>query len=382
MYIGLDVDAKGIEIAETEDGEQYTSSHLPLEAFAAWLKHKSGALLAIEYTGRLAEPYLSLCADAGVQIFIIHSRARAATQQPGRRGPKTDPEDAKGIARALLLWHNPESRRLLLLPNDLFVEASLVQIAWQLRALIEARDRCISDRVRAGNRAVAAQRAGNVPLYDFFANQAEALTTEAVDKMIELYIKQHYSEQYAALLSVPGIGPVLAPRLISTLLPVERFESVKHMNSYVGFALIINESGGKTITRRKTQHSGHSELRALLYIAAVGQTKANNEHGEFYRRLVERGKPGKVAVVALAAKMLREAFAILCRGTSHEREATNAAAEARAVPSHLMTQSAYARRLGLSRQRVSQLVAEDKLPTALHNGKRHIINPETETVPR
>ena len=54
--------------------------------------------------------------------------------------------------------------------------------------------------------------------------------------------------------------------------------------------------------------TGHKNLNttikgALLYMAAMSAIRVNKEIREFYQRLKERGKPGKVALVACMRKL-------------------------------------------------------------------------------
>nr|WP_034342981.1 transposase [Deinococcus misasensis] len=59
---------------------------------------------------------------------------------------------------------------------------------------------------------------------------------------------------------------------------------------------------------------GNKRIRTILYMSAVTVTRLNNEQAEFYRRLVKTGKPKKVALIALARKILRVHFAVLRSG--------------------------------------------------------------------
>lgn len=49
---------------------------------------------------------------------------------------------------------------------------------------------------------------------------------------------------------------------------------------------------------------GRSTARKALYMAALVATRHNEVIGTFYRRLKEKGKPAKVALVACMRKLL------------------------------------------------------------------------------
>ena len=56
-------------------------------------------------------------------------------------------------------------------------------------------------------------------------------------------------------------------------------------------------------------------MRRALYICAWAVLRVDGELRRFYRRLRERGKLGKVALVAVARKLLLQLNAVARRGT-------------------------------------------------------------------
>ena len=87
--------------------------------------------------------------------------------------------------------------------------------------------------------------------------------------------KSEYKKQMDLLTSVKGIGITLAAALI-------------HIN-----------------------RNGDSSLRSQLYVAAFSSIRCNTECRACYDRLRSKGKPGKVAVIAVANKLIRQAFAVV-----------------------------------------------------------------------
>ena len=68
-------------------------------------------------------------------------------------------------------------------------------------------------------------------------------------------------------------------------LPVETVE---------GLDPVVRQSG-KSEGPGRISRRGDRKLRAFLYMAAMSAIRVNKEIREFYQRLKERGKPGKVA---------------------------------------------------------------------------------------
>ena len=120
------------------------------------------------------------------------------------------------------------------------------------------------------------------------------------------------------LRSVPGVGARIA---LPLLVACERFYAlagrdgdVNGMVAYVGLDPPPRETG--VSVRRSALISRHGDrlLRARLYMGALGALRGHNPIHAFYQRLVARGKPKKVALVAAARKLLACACAVFISG--------------------------------------------------------------------
>jgi hypothetical protein len=59
-------------------------------------------------------------------------------------------------------------------------------------------------------------------------------------------------------------------------------------------------------------------LRKLLYLASLSASRFNRQCKLLYERLVTQGKPKKVALIAVANKLLKQIFAILRSGIPYD----------------------------------------------------------------
>ena len=99
------------------------------------------------------------------------------------------------------------------------------------------------------------------------------------------------------LTSIPGIAATTAAGLLAEM-PELGALSGKAAASLAGLAAVPRESG--TWQGRAFIRGGRARARRLLYMPAVAALRWNPDLAEVYRRLRERGKPGKVALVAVA----------------------------------------------------------------------------------
>jgi transposase len=101
--------------------------------------------------------------------------------------------------------------------------------------------------------------------------------------------------------SVPGIGPVAAATLLA-LMPELGTLSPKTAAALAGLAPFNKESGRHAAKR--AIGGGRRRVRNALYMAAVSAARSKSRLATFYRSLRDAGKPPKLALIALARKLL------------------------------------------------------------------------------
>lgn len=107
------------------------------------------------------------------------------------------------------------------------------------------------------------------------------------------------------------VGPVVSAGLIARLPELGRLSAAK-VAALVGVAPYDDDSGERSGKRRIS--GGRIDLRNLLYMAALVASRRNPVMQRFYERLRARGKPAKVALVAVMHKMLNRLNAMVHTG--------------------------------------------------------------------
>ena len=101
--------------------------------------------------------------------------------------------------------------------------------------------------------------------------------------------------------SVPGIGLLNTSTMLASMPELGRLTD-KQAAALVGVAPFDRDSGKHRGTR--AIDGGRTRVRNNLYLASLQAVRLNPDHRTFYRRLVERGKPKKVALVAVMRKLI------------------------------------------------------------------------------
>lgn len=122
--------------------------------------------------------------------------------------------------------------------------------------------------------------------------------------------------QMQAIQQIPGIGDLTASALVAAVGNFSTFKSARQFASWVGLTPRQVGTGGKTqqlgISKR-----GDTYLRTLL-IAGARAVIARAERSGWITRLLER-RHYNVAVVALANKIARTAWAVLAKGVAFDQ---------------------------------------------------------------
>ena len=126
-----------------------------------------------------------------------------------------------------------------------------------------------------------------------------------------------YKNQMKLLTSIKGIGVTLAAALIVATGGFSYFNNAKQLTRYLGLSPTYQQSGTSVNVKGHINRNGDSYLRSQLYVAAFSSLRCNTECKACFDRLRSKGKPGKLAVIAVANKLVRQAFAVVSHGKEY-----------------------------------------------------------------
>jgi transposase len=131
-----------------------------------------------------------------------------------------------------------------------------------------------------------------------------------IDRDLEATVRgtPAWRETEDLLASVPGIGPITARTLIAEL-PELGLLDRRRIAALVGVAPINRDSGA--MRGRRMIMGGRTTVRNALFMATVSATQWNPSIRVFYQRLIQAGRPAKIARVACMRKLLTILNAVL-----------------------------------------------------------------------
>jgi transposase len=161
-------------------------------------------------------------------------------------------------------------------------------------------------------------KTANLFLLNIYLDTIKNLETQiqSIQNEIETIAKKH--QQIKLILSIPGIGPILAAAIIGE---IDRFDSFKKPAQLFAFAGIdpsVKQSGKFKGSKNRMSKRGSKLLRRALYLAAFCAIRKNRKGQlnnpylrEYYDKKLNEGKPKKVALGACMNKMAGYIFATL-----------------------------------------------------------------------
>ena len=121
-----------------------------------------------------------------------------------------------------------------------------------------------------------------------------------------------------AVSEIPGIGRLTATALVATIGDARAFKSGREFAAFLGLVPRQQGTGGK-VRLGSISKRGDTYLRTMLIHGARSVTFGAKERTTWQTNIQAR-RPANVAVVALANKMARTAWAVLAHGSAYQRD--------------------------------------------------------------
>lgn len=287
VFVGVDVSKRYLDICVHGAGDSQRIERTE-PALREWLGDQTALHLIVEATGGYEQLVADVCDSRGVRYSIVNAaRIRHFARATGRLA-KNDVIDAAVLAHFGAMVQPAPT-----------VRPSAEVLA--LRALVERRADLVAQRTAEKNRREHLSGAALQSLerhMDWLDGEIRRLDK---DISAELRSDDALRSKADSLQSVPGVGPVVATTLLA-LLPELGHLDRRAIAALVGLAPWTNESGPRKGPRRLW--GGRAAVRTILYMAAVSASRWNPPLKALYDRLLERGKPKKLALIAVARKLL------------------------------------------------------------------------------
>ncbi len=325
LIIGIDVSKKDLDVAYWQSHPQHKSVFLgkfpnSSEGFGTIAKEVEkkqvetnavSIFLVLEPTGGYEQRLAHFAYELGWEVSLPNpKRVRDWIKGTGKRA-KTDRIDALMLAYYGAM-QNPYTWKPVT-PEVAQLESMLDRLE-DLKSMLAQEQ----NRLEAQQNQVFCHHIASENLQESIAHLEQQI--KELEKAIKEHMKQHphLKDQCKNLKTVSGVGDKLGPRL---LVAMHRFGELtdfkgtsKAITAYFGLDPKPYESGTSVRKRAGISRQGNTEVRHFLYMGALGGVGGNNPLRSFYKSLVGRGKPKKLALVAAARKILIWCWAVFRQG--------------------------------------------------------------------
>lgn len=289
-FIGIDVSKAHLDVHSLPSSEAWQADNTPagIMALVDKLLLCKPMLVVMEATGGLEIPLACALMEAGLPVAVVNPRqARDFAKAMGQLA-KTDKVDA----RILALFGErirPEVRPLKDAEQQLFSQ------------LLARRRQLVDMRVAEQNRWFMAQGnvRGNIEQHLEWLKQH----IEDVDKDLGQFVQASptWKAKEDLLKSFKGVGRIASFTLLAALPELGMLDR-KEIAALAGLAPFNRDSG--TMRGKRAIWGGRAEVRNLLYMVALVASRSNETIKKFYEKLIQAGKPKKVALTACMRKIL------------------------------------------------------------------------------
>jgi transposase len=129
-----------------------------------------------------------------------------------------------------------------------------------------------------------------------------------VEMQLEESVRTHALA--SVLTSIEGLGTLTVGVLLARLGNPAHFRNAAALSSYVGVVPAISQSGQARPGRAPISPVGNAEVRASLWMPTLAAIRHNPWLRTYYQRLIARGKPPKLAIVASMRKLLTAIYSV------------------------------------------------------------------------
>lgn len=289
-YVGIDVSKASLEVAVRPAGESWSAANTP-EGIAPVIQRLAQLhpiLVVVESTGGLERLLVAELCFAHLPVALVNpGRVRDFAKSTGELA-KTDKLDAAVLA------HFAEAVK----PAVVLLPSEQEQV---LSALMTRRRQLVEMLTAEKNHLLSTPSKTRNWVERNIASLKQQLTE--LNQEIDDFIKHDpaFRDKEQILRSAPGVGPITAAILLSHLPELGKLDR-KKIAALVGVAPFNRDSGPKSGKRQVK--GGRTAVRAVLYMATVCAVRFNPVLNAFYSRLLQHGKPKKVALVACMRKLL------------------------------------------------------------------------------
>jgi transposase len=315
-FAGVDVSKQKIDVCVIVNNQRSDILHNSFEqssrgfgSLKKWLVQVTGKqtkqlLICVENTGLYDDALLYYLANNELPVSLENA-ANIKRSVRDNRG-KTDKLDSRNIALYALKHH--DELRLWERPRK--------QVA-QLQQLLSERSRLVNAlkmlrQAHGEKQAFSWGKAVQSKPYLSGIKGLEKDIKQIESDMWELIKSdKELLQMFMLIISIPAVGKITAYHFICYTNEFKEVKSGKQLASYCGVVPFEKSSGSSVKTKPRLSHQANKVLKTLLHLCAITAIKMKGAFAAYYKRKVEEGKNGLVAINGIRNKLALTIAAVI-----------------------------------------------------------------------
>lgn len=315
FYCGIDVSKKKLDVVLLADEKPcykvFKNDVASMQYMESWLLSKTKQNSKIHICMEATNVYHLLSANyfSGKENFIVSVANPRKVKNVSKELTKT--KNDKVDAKVLAIYCEKFNPARFIPPSKERME--LKELTRHLDYLVQVHS---TQKVRLQTIQTEVAARGVISTIKLLENSI----AETEKEIKNLYEKSaELGKEYRLLKSIPSFGERICPVLLANIYKDETGKyHPKKLTSFFGLDVIDHDSGTSVKGKKRISKFGNPNVRKLLYMSALVIVAKKMFLIDFYNRLVNKGKPKKVALIAMMRKLLVIACAILNSGKPFE----------------------------------------------------------------
>lgn len=324
--LGIDVDSKELKVSlqflmkdlslKVKGSRTFKNTLKGFQNLEEWLKKKMNSDLVLNITMEATGVYYENLAyyfeeRAGYVVHVVLPNTSKSYLKSLNLKSKTDEIDAKGLGqmgleRKLKVW-KPVSDQM----RD-------------IRKMVRERIRLTREKTMVINQ-LHAELASYLPnsrsviryneRIDFLKKQIKSVEKDLTG---EVNKDENLRQRIAHVCTIKGVQFITAIGVIAEYNGFVLFDNRNQVVSFAGYDVIKNESGTSVRGRTKMSKKGNSYVRQMLYMCAMSAARLDDQHREYYSRIVNRTGIKMKGNVAIQRKLLLLIYTLFKNNTHYD----------------------------------------------------------------
>lgn len=315
-FAGVDISKQKIDVClvvnhnkSSIEHNQFEQSRKGFNSLKKWLvqqtdKQTEKLLVCVENTGLYDDALLYYLCDNSLHVSLENAASIKRSVRDNRG--KTDKLDARNIALYALKHH--DELRLWEKPRK---PVALLQM------LLTERSRLVNalKMLKQANHEQQAFKWSSIVQTSPYQAGIKGLQKdiEQIEKDIWELIKtdKELLQMFILITSIPSVGKITAYHFICYTNEFKQVKSGKQLASYCGVVPFEKNSGSSVRNKPRLSHQGNKILKVLLHLCAVTSIKMKGAFALYYRRKIEEGKNGLIAINGIRNKLALTIAAVI-----------------------------------------------------------------------